>query len=152
MLAKCVHDSLEAPKWCLRLWTMSTLGLVTNELADTVVDLVGRVGGITRSKGAENQEHANDNGGEYHELAENRPAVAKLLPLHATLAEVLLQLLAAKLVVNEATEGNSVTESLKGCDRVLEKEHGGKNEENILEYTGEGKDERGGLADLEMCK
>lgn len=126
--------------------------LVADELADTVVDLVGRVGSVTGSERAKNEEHADDNSGEDHQLAENGPGVAKLLPLHAALAEVLLQLLSAELVVHKTTKRNSVTESLERGDGVLEEEHGGKDEENVLEYTGEGKDERGGLANLKTCK
>jgi len=125
--------------------------LVANELADTVIDLVGRVWCVTRSKGAENEEHGHDHSSEDHQLAENWPGVAKLLPLHAALAEVLLQLLATELVVDEAAERNGVTKSLEGCDGVLEQEHGRKDEENVLEYTREGENERGGFADLETC-
>merc|ERR1711974_101444 len=75
--------------------------------------------------------------------------VAKFLPLHAALAEVLLQLLSAELVVDETAKRDGVTESLERRDGVLEKEHGRKDEEDVLEYTGEGKDERGGLATQE---
>jgi hypothetical protein len=126
--------------------------LVANELADTVVDLVGRLRGIAWSKGAKDQEHGDDDGGENHELAENRPAVAELLPLHATLAEVLLELLTTKLVVDEATKRNAVTKGLEETDGVLEEEHGREDEENVLEYTGESEDERRGLANLETCE
>lgn len=126
--------------------------LVANELADTVVDLVGRVGSVTRSERAKNEEHADDYSSENHQLAENGPGVAELLPLHATLTKVLLQLLSAELVVDETAKRDGVTESLERGDGVLEEEHGRKDEENVLEYTGEGKDERGGLANLETRK
>jgi hypothetical protein len=122
--------------------------LIANKLANTIVDLVGRLRGIAWSKGAKDEEHGDDDGGENHELAEDRPAVAKLLPLHAALTKVFLELLAAKLVVNETAERNAVAKGLEESDGILEKEHGREDEENVLEHTGESKDERGGLANL----
>lgn len=77
--------------------------------------------------------------------------VAKFLPLHAALTEILLHLRSAKLVVNHTTESNAVTEGLEGRNGVFEQEHGGEDEENILEYTAEGESERRGPADLENC-
>lgn len=143
---------LPARKWPRPILegTSSSYSLVADELADAVVDLVGRVGGVAGSERAKDEEHANDDGGKDHQLAENRAGVAKFLPLHAALAEVLLQLLSAELVVDETAKRDGVTESLERRDGVLEEEHGRKDKEDILEYTGEGKDERGGLADLEI--
>jgi hypothetical protein len=78
--------------------------------------------------------------------------VAELLPLHAALAKILLQLFSAELVVDETAQRDGVTESLERRDGILEEEHGRKDEKDVLEYTGEGKYERGGLANLNMCK
>lgn len=144
-----MRKTSDSVHWLLK---SALYSLVANELADTVVDLVGRLGSIAGSKGAKDEEHGNDDSGENHELAENRPAVAELLPLHAALAEVLLELLTTKLVVNEATERNAVTKGLEETDGVLEEEHGGEDEENVLEYTRQSKDERRGLANLETCE
>lgn len=124
--------------------------LVANELANTVIDLVGRVGSVAWSEGTQNEEHGNDDGGEYHELAEHRPAVAKLLPLHATLAKVLLELLSTQLVVDKTAERDGVTKGLEEGDGVLEEEHGREDKENVLEHTGKREDERRGPANLRI--
>lgn len=115
--------------------------LLANDLANAVVDLTGRLRGIARSKGAENHEHGHDDGSKDHQLAEDWASVAKLLPLHATLSEVFLQHLASKLVVDETTQSNAVTESLEKRDGVLEQEHGCEDEEDVLQHTGESEDE-----------
>lgn len=122
--------------------------LLADELADAVVDLVGRVRGVARSKGTENHKHGDNDGSKDHQFAENWASVTKLLPLHATLTEVLLKLLTTKLVVNEATESNAVAKGLEKGNRVLEEEHGCENKKNVLENAGESKDERRGLANL----
>ena len=123
--------------------------LLANELADAAVRLGGLVRGVARSERAQDHEHGHDDRGKDHQLAENGAGVAKLLPLHAALSEVLLQLLAAELVENETTKRNAVTESLEKRDGILEEEHGCEDEENVLENTRERQDERGGLADQE---
>jgi hypothetical protein len=138
---------------CIAVVSMlsDSLTLLADELANAVVDLVRGIGSVARSKRPEDHEHSDDNGGEDHQLAENGSGVAKLLPLHAALTEVLLQLLRAELVVDETAERDGVAESLKRSDGVLEQEHGRKDEEDVLQYTGESEDERGGLANLGHC-
>jgi len=117
------------------LHVIDSYTLLANELANAVVDLVGRVRSVAGAERADHHEHGDDNGGKDHQLAENWPSVAELLPLHATLAKVLLELLSTELVVDEATKGDAVAKGLKERDRVLEHEHGREDEENVLEYT-----------------
>ena len=123
----------------------------SSELVDAAVDLLSRVRSIAGSKGAEHHEHGNDDSGKDHQLAEDRAGVAELLPLHAALTKVLLELLSTELVVDETAKGNGVAESLEECNRVLEKEHGREDQEDILEDTRKGEDERRSLANLEEC-
>lgn len=130
------------------LFSRDLYTLLADELAKTVVDLVGRVGGVAGSKGTKNHEHRDDDSSEDHQFAQDGAGVAELLPLHAALTKVLLELLTTKLVEDEATESNAVAESLEESDGVLEEEHGSENKENILENTRESQDERRSLADL----
>lgn len=125
--------------------------LFADQFADAVVDLIGRIRGIAWSKGAQDHKHGREDGGEDHQLTEHRAGVAKFLPLHTALAEKLLQLGSAELEENEATEGNAVAERLEERNRVLEQEHGGEYEEDVLEYARKGEDKGRGPADLRNC-
>lgn len=58
--------------------------------------------------------------------------MAKLLPLHAALAEVLLEHVTTELVVDEAAESDAVAKGLEERDGVLEEEHGRKDQEDVL--------------------
>ena len=69
-------------------------------------------------------------------------------PLSSSLRIVLLELLSAKLVVDQPSQGNAVTEHLEGRDWITENDHGCNNQENILENTAESVDERGSFANL----
>jgi hypothetical protein len=128
---------------------LSSYTLLADELANTAVGLGSLVRGVAGSKRAENHEHGHDDCGQNHQLAENRAGVAKLLPLHAALSQVFLQLLRTQLVVDETSERNGVAECLKRGDRILEEEHGGEDEEDVLEYTRKGQDEGRSLANQE---
>ena len=124
---------------------------VTNAALNTIVQLASLVRGVTGTKTAQDEEHGDNNGAEDHQLAKRRAGLTELSPLHATSAEGLLKLLSTELVVNETTEGNAVSESLKQGDGIAEKEHGGENEKDVLENTREGKDKGRGLANLRVC-
>ena len=76
-------------------------------------------------------------------------AHAIVCPLSLTLAQVLLHLLSAKLVVDEAAKSDGVAEHLKARDGISEDEHRGAYEEDVFEDAAEGHDEGGGSADLQ---
>lgn len=123
--------------------------LLANDLANTAVDLSSRFRGVARSKRAKDHEHGDQDGDENHKLAQDWSGVAKFLPLHAALTEVLLQLLSSKLIVDQSSKSNAVAKCLEKRYGVLEQEHGCEDEEDILQHTGEGENERRGLSDLE---
>lgn len=124
-------------------------------LAEETANLVLRVLVVlrseARSKAAEQDEDDEDDETEDNHLAKSRVAGTVFSPSTATLAKVLLKLIGAKLVVDKTAEGNGVTEGLETGNGVLENHHGGEDEENILQHTGEGEDEGRGLADLWGC-
>jgi hypothetical protein len=71
-------------------------------------------------------------------------------PSAASTSSVILESIGSELVVNESGKGDRVTEELQRCDGVVEDEHRGNNEENVLEDTTERKDERRGSANLRV--
>lgn len=54
----------------------------------------------------------------------------------------------SKLVVNQTTKGDGVSEGLERSNGVAEDDHRGNDEEDILENSGQSKDESGGFANL----
>lgn len=114
---------------------------VTNAALNTIVQLASLVRGVARTKTAQDEEHGHNNGAEDHQLAKRRTGLAELGPLHTTCAESLLKLLPTELVVDKTTERDAVAESLEKGDGIAEEKHGGENEKDVLEHTGEGKDE-----------
>lgn len=75
--------------------------------------------------------------------------MTEFLPFHAALAEILLELLTAELVVDKASKSNAVAKGLEKTDGILEKKHRRKDKKDILEYTRESKDKRGCFTNLE---
>ena len=124
---------------------------VADAALDAVVKLACLVRGVTGTKTAQDEEHRDDDTTEDNDLTEGGAGLAELCPLHAASAEGLLHFLTAELVVDEATERNAVTKSLEKGDGVTEKEHGRKDEEDVLQNTGKGEDEGRGLANLHHC-
>jgi hypothetical protein len=96
----------------------------------------------------ENHEHGDHNKTKDDQLASSRASLAKFGPLHATLTQVLPQLISTELVKDETHKSNAVAESLEECNRVAEKEHRREDEEDVLEHAGEGKNKGRGLANL----
>ena len=74
--------------------------------------------------------------------------MAKLLPGQGALTDEILHLLATELVVNQTAKSNTVSESLEQADRVVEQHNRGEDQEDVLEHTGQGEDQRRRLADL----
>lgn len=118
-------------------------------MADLVLNVVRRVVLWEQAaKTAEEEEKDEKDKAKSDELAHDGSAVAVVGPRALSLSHVFLELLSTELVVDKATEGDRVTEELKRGDWVVENGHGSQNEQDILENTREGEDERRGLADL----
>lgn len=126
------------------------LGIVHTE---PIRHLVSQSGGVilgavargkTSEKGKDDEASEDDDG----ELAENGLASTKLGPLSVGLSDVTLDLLIAELVVDHATQSNGVAEELDTSDLSTPDDHGGDNEQDILQDTAEGQDDGGGLANL----
>ena len=122
--------------------------LITHDVPNAVVEL----GRLVRSNGgahsADDHEERDDDSSQDDELTSNRTCLAKLSPGHGALAQVVLELLATELVVDQAAQSDAVAERLEKTDGVLEEHHGGKDEENVLEHTGERENKGRGLANL----
>ena len=92
------------------------------------IELVGRSGRKSGGKTSKNQKHSSQGCSKDDQLASSRAVLAKLGPHHTSLAEVLPQLVSTEFVVNQASEGNSVAESLEKGDGIAEEEHGRKDQ------------------------
>ena len=107
-----------------------------------------RGGGATtvENKQNENARHTDEDG-----LGAGRVAAVVLTNLEAHIGNKALALLSTELVVHQTSQGNRVTEELLGSDGVAENEHGGSDQEDILEDTGHGQDNSRSLANLLVC-
>lgn len=110
-----------------------------------VRNVFGSVLWCQAAKEEEEDQHraANDD-----ELAHGGASLAHLSPVAAGLASVALERLSTELVVDHTTEGDAVTKELQTADLGAPDEHGGDNEEDILEHTAEREDQGGSLANL----
>lgn len=54
----------------------------------------------------------------------------------------------SKLVVHQTTKGDGVSEGLERSNGIAEDDHGGNDKEDVLEDSGQSKDEGGGFANL----
>lgn len=139
---------MPSPSYCEN-WRLGRLNtLVSDHVTNAVVEFVCRLRCISRSKRSEDEEKRDDDSSEDHEFAQNRTSLSELSPNHGALCKVFLHLLTAQLVVNEATQGDAVTESLQQANGVTEQDDRCKDEENVLEHARQGKDEGRSLADL----
>jgi len=124
---------------------MQLLSTIANQVAELLLSVIGATRGILREHAAEatkQEEKSKENQAKGNELAHNGGTVAIIGPLARSFGEIFLQLVGTKLVVDEATKRNGVTEKLKRRDRVTEDDHGRDDEQYILEDTREGKNER----------
>ena len=87
--------------------------LFAHDGAKVVVKLARLVGSISGTKGAQDEEERDAESSEDHELTGSRACLAEFSPGPRAASEIFLELVGAKLVVDEATKGNAVTESLE---------------------------------------
>ena len=114
------------------------------------LDTGNRLGGVARGHGSHEKEENEDNSTKHNELALRGVVDAVLSPSTVGLSSVLLDLVTAKLVVNETDKSNRVAEKLSKGDGSLPDHHGGDDQEDIFENTAEGHNEGRSLADLHM--
>jgi len=100
-------------------------------------------------KTAHDNEDEEERNAEDDKLGHGRVSEAVVVPLFAESAKVFLELVSSELVVDETAEGDAVAEELEGSDWVAEDEHGGEDEEDILENTGESVDDGVCLSELQ---
>lgn len=124
---------------------------LAQETANLVLGVLIILRSEARSKTTEEDEDDEDDETKNDQLAQSRVAGAVFRPSTTTLAKVLLELIRAKLVVDETAERNAVTEGLEARDGVLEDDHRREDEQNVLQHTGEGENKGRGLADLWGC-
>lgn len=110
---------------------------------------VNRLGSVAGAHGAHEQEKDEGNSTNDDELALSGVGGTVLSPGATSLASVFADLVATELVVDETDEGNRVTEELGASDGGLPDHHRSSDQEDILEDTAEGHDERRSLADQE---
>lgn len=111
---------------------------------DLVGDLGGSSGGATavQDEQNDNARHTDGDG-----LGAGRVGAIVLADLQAHVGDHAVALLSTELVVHQTSQGDGVTEELLASDGVEENDHRGSNKEDILEDTGHGQDDGGGLAD-----
>lgn len=100
------------------------------------------------AEGTEDKEDGGEGNAENDELPEGWVTDTVIGPGAATVASVLLELVGTELVVDETAKSDGVTKELQRGNGVAEDEHGGDDEENVLQHTGEGKDEGRSPANL----
>lgn len=111
--------------------------------------LGGQLGGSRSwSTGVQDDQDDGDNSTGSDGLGRARVAATVLADLKAHISGERVNLLGTELVVAETSQGDGVTEELQGSDGVTEDEHGGGDQQDILQDTGHGQDNSGGLADL----
>ena len=127
--------------------------LVTSKVAPGVLGKIARVvaGGKRASEAAKNEEEGGQDKGENNELPEGRVAGPVVSPGATSSTSIFLELVCSELVVYKTTEGDRVTEELQRRDGVAEDSHGGDDQQNIFEHSGESKDERRSPSDLKDC-
>lgn len=101
-----------------------------------------------RSHPAKNQEQPEKDHGKDDDLAHSGVGLAILGPLATSLTSVILELVSSKLVINETSKSDAVSEKLNTADWVTENEHRGNYEEDVLENAGKCENEGRSLADL----
>ena len=116
--------------------------------ADNAAESLNLLGSVARSHRAHEQEDDDGHGTDDNELALSGVGGTVLSPRAASLAGVLADLVGSELVVDETNQGNRVTEELGGSDGSLPEHHRGNHQEDILEDTAQGHDERRSFANL----
>lgn len=105
-------------------------------------------GGRSWGTGVQDDQDDGDNSTGSDGLGRARVGATVLADLEADIGGERVNLLGTELVVAETSQSDGVTEELQGSDGVTEDEHGGGDQQDILQDTGHGQDNSGGLADL----
>jgi hypothetical protein len=106
----------------------------TNHAGQLAVRVVGVVLGNSTcgADAAEEHDDGDENESNDDKLAGSRAASAVISPSTLASAQVLLDLVGSKLVVDEAAKSNAVAEELERRNGVEEDHHGGNDKENVL--------------------
>lgn len=97
----------------------------------------------------QHQQNDGTNGTSGNGLGLGRAGATVFADLELDIGGKIVDLLGSELVVDQTAQGDGVTEELLGGDGVTEDHHGGADQEDILEDTGHGQNNGGGLANLE---
>lgn len=108
-----------------------------------------RSGGCVSPPAEGNQSDDTEGGAQHDNLDSGRVVAASLVDVEASIRNHGVHLLSSELVVGKTSEGNTVTEVLLASNRVAENDHGGNNEQDILQDTAHGQDDGRSLADQE---
>lgn len=127
---------------------MPLCAAVAEEAAVLGVDVLLTSNRQGRAERPEEEEQNEKDTAENDELSESGVSDAVVCPGATGTTSVLLESISSKLVVDETTESDRVTEELQRCNGVAEDEHRGHDEENVLEDTAKGENEGGGSANL----
>lgn len=119
---------------------------VAEEASVLVADVLLRVDRQGGAEGAEKQEENEEHTTKDNELFEGGVSDTIIGPGATSTTSVFLKGIGSKLVVDETTKGDRVTEELERCNGVAEDEHRGNNKKNILKDTAKRENERGGSA------
>lgn len=110
---------------------------------------VNGLGSVAGSHGAHQQEEDESSSTDDDGFALSGVVDTVLSPDAASLTSVLADLVGTKLVVDETDQRNRVTKELSASDRSLPNHHGSNDQQDILEDTAEGHDQRRSLANQE---
>ena len=109
----------------------------------------GGDGGAGRSAAVQDEQNDGQDTANHDGLGPGGVAPTVLAHLEPDIGSKGLHLLGTKLVVNQTTQGDRVTDELLGSNGVTEDNHGGNNQKDILQDTSHGQDDSGSLANLE---
>lgn len=123
---------------------------VAEEAAVLCVDVRLGVNGDGSAEGSEEKEESEEETAEYNELSERRVSNSIFGPGATGATSVVLERISPELVVDESSKSDRVAEELQRSNGIVENDHRGDNEENVLENTAKRQDERGGSADLRL--
>ena len=124
--------------------------LVTNKRVERIRGKVVRVVGArkTVTEATYQKNKHDDDSSDDDQSTSDGTGLAVLCPLASSQRVIFLQLLSANFVVDQTAERNAIAEYLEIRDWVAKDDHGRDDQEDILEHTAEGVDERRGFANL----
>lgn len=116
--------------------------------AEVVLETLSLARSIGWTKASKQDENREEDQAEDDQLPCNGLGRAEFTPGASSLADMLLDLIGAELVVQQTTKSNAVAEELGHGYLRAPDHHRACDQQNIFEDTAEGEDERGRLADL----